>query len=175
MEPSKSKTGLIFGVIAGVVYMLIIAVRYRFFGHTPTEFTISSVVGYLIILSLFVAAGVYRRKQLGGWAELRDIFGTLFIAILITELCFTAFNYIYLWYIDSGFLDRFAQSTLDQMRSAKIPEDKLKEFELTMAAQKDTNAGTILFGFARAVVFDSLAGLIIAFALKRKNGGVPAA
>ncbi|WP_118976122.1 DUF4199 domain-containing protein [Taibaiella koreensis] len=169
-QSSKSKTGLVFGLLTGIVYMLIIAARYLFFGHTTTEFTMSSVIGYLIIVVLFGAAGMYRRKQLGGVAELRDIFGTLFIVILITELCFTVFNYIYLWYIDPGFLDRFAQSTLNQMRGAHVPEAKLKEFELTMAAQKDTNFGAILFGFARSVVFDSLVGLIIAYALKRKDG-----
>lgn len=152
-----------------MVYMLILAARYRLFGNTPQELTYSSIIGYIIILILFVVAGRYRRKQLGGTAELREIFGTLFIVILVTELCFTVFNYIYLWYIDPGYLDRLTESTLNMLRRTGAPATQIQSFEADMAAQKQSSFGLMLFGFARAVVFDSLAGLIIAFALKRKN------
>src|SRR5687768_13201638 len=98
-NPSKYKTGLIFGLIAGIVYVLILFVRYNYFGKNPQELGIISVAGYFVLIILFFMAAYTRKRQLGGYAEVKDLFSTIFVVILLAELCFCLFNYVYLKYI----------------------------------------------------------------------------
>lgn len=167
-ESSKTKTGIQFGIITGIVYILVLVARY-YFGNTPTQLGMASVVGYALVVVCFYLAARARKKQLGGMADLKELFGTVFIVILITELCFSIFNYVYLRYLDPGYLDRFGRSTMEWMRQVKAPEKELETFQKTLEEQKQTSFGTLALGFARAVIMDSLIGLIIAFTMKKNK------
>jgi hypothetical protein len=168
MNESKTKTGIRFGIITGIVYILVLVARY-YLGTTPTQLGMASVAGYAIVVVCFYLAAKARKKELGGMADLKELFGTVFIVILITELCFSVFNYVYLRYLDPGYLDRFGSSTLEWMRQVKAPEKEMETFRQTLEEQKQTSFGTLALGFARAVVMDSLVGLVIAFALKKNK------
>lgn len=167
-QSSKFKTGIQFGILTGIIYILVLVGRY-YFGNTPVHLGVGSAVGYVIIIALFFLAANTRKKQLGGAADVKELFGTVFIVILITELCFSLFNYIYLRYLDPGYLDRFSRSTLEWMQQAKLPEKELEAFEKTIQEQKQTSFGTLALGFARAIIMDSIVGLIIAFILKKNK------
>ncbi len=171
MTETKNGTriGLLWGVVAGIVYMILLYLRYRFFGSTASMLSIFSSVAYVIFLALLVVAAYYRRQQLGGYATIKEIFSSVFIVILIAEVCFTLFNYIYLTYIDPGYLERFGHQTLEMMREQKVSEQRLKEFADIMKDQKQTSFGTLMIGLAQSIVMDSVFGLIIAFILKRKK------
>jgi hypothetical protein len=166
-ESSKTKTGILFGIITGIVYILVLVARY-YFGNTPTQLGTASAIGYAAVVVCFYLAVRARKKQLNGVADLKELFGTVFIVILITELCFSVFNYVYLRYLDPGYLDRFGQSTLEWMRQAKAPEKELEIFQKTLEEQKQTSFGALALGFARAVIVDSLIGLVMAFTMKSK-------
>ncbi len=166
-QSSKTKTGIRFGILTGIVYMLVLAGRY-YFGDTPVHLGVATAIGYVIIIALFFLAAYTRKKQLGGFADVKELFGTVFIVILIAELCFSLFNYIYLWHIDPDYLDRFSRSTLAWMQQAKLPQKELEAFEQTIQEQKQTSFGAMAMGFARSIIMDSIAGLIIAFILKNK-------
>ena len=165
---SKTKIGLRFGVPTGIVYMLVLVGRYKF-GETQAQLVIGSIVGYAIVVLLFFLAAVARKKQLGGFASLRELFGTIFIVILITEFCFAVFNIVYLRYIDPGYLERFGRQTLAWMQQSNVPEKELETFRQALQEQKQVGIGTLVFGFAQAVIVDSVLGLIIAFILKKNK------
>lgn len=166
---SKFNTGILFGIISAALSMLVIVLRYRFFGNTPQELGFASAAGYGIMVAIFFLAAQARKRQLGGYADVKELFGTLFVIILITEFCFSAFNYIYLQYIDPGYLERFSKSALEWMQKTRVPQDKLQEFEKALAEQQHTSFGTLALGFAQAVIVDSIVGIIIAFFLKKKR------
>jgi hypothetical protein len=168
-NPSKYRTGLIFGLIAGIIYMLILFVRYTYFGKNPQELGIISVAGYVVLIILFFIAAYTRKRQLGGYAEVKDLFSTIFVVILLSELCYCVFNYVYLKYIDPGYLERFVTSTREWISKSKLPEDKAKEMLDGLKDQTIVTFGTIIMGFARAVIQDSIIGIIIAFILKNKK------
>lgn len=168
-NPSKYRTGLIFGLIAGIIYMLILFVRYTWFGKNPQELGIISVAGYFVLIILFFIAAYTRKRQLGGYADVKDLFSTIFVVILVAELCFCIFNYVYLKYIDPGYLERFSISTQEWISKNKIPEDKAKDILSGLKDQKIVTFGSIMMGFARAVIQDSIIGIVIAFILKNKK------
>jgi hypothetical protein len=166
---SKYRTGLIFGIIAGIVYVLILLVRYLYFGNNPKELGIISTTGYLVLIILFVLSAYARKRQLGGLADVKDLFGTIFIVILLAEACFSVFNFVYLKYIDPGYLARFTTSTIEWMAKNKLPEAQAKEMLNGLKDQQQITFGTVLMGFARAVITDSIIGLVISFIMKNKK------
>ena len=86
MQPtSKYSTGLRFGLIIGLIYAILLFVRFNFFAGSPLSFGLFAIVSYLLILVLYLFAGISRKKELGGYADFKDIFQTIFISILITE------------------------------------------------------------------------------------------
>lgn len=167
-QSSKTKTGIRFGILTGIIYMLVLVARYKL-GNTQAELGMTAAAGYAVVVLFFILAALARKKQLGGFASLRELFGTIFIVILITELCFTVFNIVYLRYIDPGYLDRFEQQTLAWMQQAKRPEQERKLFLEALQEQKQVGFGTLALGFAQSVVVDSIVGLIIAFILKKNK------
>jgi hypothetical protein len=170
-NPSKYRTGLIFGLIAGIIYMLILFVRYTYFGKNPQELGIVSVAGYFVLIILLFVAAYARKRQLGGYADVKNLFSTIFVVILVAELCFCVFNYVYLKYIDPGYLERFSVSTREWLSKNKLAGDKAEEILNGLKDQNIVTFGTIMMGFARAVIQDSIIGIIIAFILKNKKPG----
>ena len=75
--------------------------RFRFFRSIPRYFVLLSVVSYFLFFNFFFA-GIARKKELGGFADVREIFTAIFISILITELIYIFFSCI-CKFIDPGF------------------------------------------------------------------------
>lgn len=170
-EPKKFGQGLKFGIIAGVIYILLLLIRYLFFGGNPMIFTGTMFVSYLIILFFFFQAGLARRKEKGGYADIKDIFSNIFIAIVITEFCYGAFNYIYLNYIDPGFYTHFLESTLNYVRQMGGSEEAINQQIEKMQSERDQSKmfSNALLGFATWVIIDSIIGLIFALVLKKEK------
>lgn len=170
MKPTSNvATGVKFGIAAGIVYMLMLTLRYMFFAVNPMMLGFAAFFAYLVFVIFLIVAARYRKKELGGYADVKQLFQTIFIVILIAEVCYSLFNYIYLTYIEPHFLERFVQNSLEWMERMKMPEDKMDQMRESLEAQKSTGIKTILLGFAQFLVIDSIIGLIIAFIMKKQR------
>ena len=170
MKPgSNFATGIKFGIAAGITYILMLLLRYMFFGVNPLSLGIMSFLAYIILVIFFIVAANYRKKELGGYADVKQLFQTIFIVIVIAEVCYSLFNYIYLTFIDPTYLERFVQNTEEWMEKMKMPEEQMDKLRDQLSGQKKTGIGTILMGFCQAIVIDSIIGLIISFIMKKKK------
>ncbi|HTB26658.1 MAG TPA: hypothetical protein VK711_14895, partial [Puia sp.] len=61
---SKYSIPLRFGLITGLVYMVLLFFRYKYFASNPVQFGLSALVTYLVILMLYLFTGIARRKEL---------------------------------------------------------------------------------------------------------------
>ena len=117
MNPtSKYKVGIRYGWIAGLVYAVLLFCRFRFFASDATSYFSFTLASYILILFIFLFTGIARKKELGGYAHVREIFQSVFIAILITELMYVFFVLLYMKFIDPGFLNRFQDSALAEFQ-----------------------------------------------------------
>jgi len=170
----KYANGLRFGLITAALYMLLLFIRYHFFYTSPAAFSVFSIVSYLIILVMFLLACIARRKELGGYAELREIFQSVFIVILITEAVYVFFNFLYLKYIDPGFYARFEAGYLAYFRHENLStEQEQQEVKNIRSFLETTKPSYLWKGFAPAVVADSLICFVFAFVLRRKKPIAP--
>jgi Protein of unknown function (DUF4199) len=169
MSPtSKYKVGIRYGWIAGLVYAILLFCRFRFFGSDTTSYFSFTLASYVLILFIFLFAGIARKKELGGFAQVREIFQTIFISILIAELTYVFFVFLYMKFIDPGFMNHFRDSALayfQKMGLAKSDLDMRMQGIDSLADQ--VKPAGLVKGFGTAVVIDSIFGFMFAFVLRK--------
>jgi hypothetical protein len=171
MNPaSKYNIGIRFGLLTGVIYIILLFVRYHFAASNPILIGVFAILSYLVVLLLFLLTGIARKKELGGSGEMKDIFQSIFIAILITELFYVMFNLIYFKFVDPAFWDNFKATSLSIMEKAGLTKDEIDE---KMKGFKDVGQETkplgLIKGYGTGVVVDSVFGLIFAALLRKKK------
>ncbi len=167
---SKYKLGVQYGLITGVVYIILLFIRYRFTALNPNYIGVIAIISYVVILLMFLFTGIMRKKQLGGTGEMKDIFQSIFIAILITELCFVLFNWIYFKFVDPSFWEKLKAASVIMMKKLNMSqvqiEEQLKGFR---DADQLTRPWGLIKGYGTSIVIDSIFGLLFASILRTKK------
>jgi Protein of unknown function (DUF4199) len=167
---SKYSIPLRFGLTTGLIYIVLLFFRYKYFASNPVQFGLSALVTYVIILTMYLLTGIARKKELGGYGESREIFQSIFIVILITEMVFILFNLIYLKYIDPAFWENLKSTSLSYYQGLKMNSEQMEQ---RMKSFKDVDQQTkpmgLLKGYGFSVIIDSLFGLIFASILRKKK------
>src|SRR5829696_2541329 len=139
MDKTKSISGIKYGLIAGLIYIILLFVQFNLGADNPIKFMVYKIVTYLIILAVFFFAGMARRKELGGYGTFKEIFQTIFLTILITEIIYAIFSYIYVTMIDPQFMETFMQNTVTYMESKGVPQDQIDK---QISDMKNIGGGT---------------------------------
>lgn len=164
------KIGVRFGLITGLVYILLLFLRYNVFASSPLSFGLIAIFSYIVVLVLYLFAGLARRKQEGGFASFKEIFQTIFITIIITELVYVIFNLIYLKLIDPSFFDKFQETTRNFFEKSNMTEEQIdKQMEKFNDADKQLSPLNLLKGLGIWIVVDSVFGIIYAAILRKKK------
>ena len=171
MQPtSKYSVGIQYGLIAGILYCILLFIRYRFFGTNPITFAFFIAASYAAFLVVLFFAGRARKRQQGGYAETKEIFQTILITIVIAELAYVLFNFVYLKYVDPQFFPRFTTNTRDMMERMHAPQEKIDQYVENMKdMDKQMSVASLFKGIATSVVVDSIFGLIFAAILKKRK------
>ncbi|HEY2350803.1 MAG TPA: DUF4199 domain-containing protein, partial [Puia sp.] len=104
---------------------------------------------------------------------LKEIFTSVFIVILITELVYIIFNIVYFNIVDPSFWKNFQASTLLQLQKIQTPQEQI---DLQMKNFKEmeiqTSAANLIKGYGISVVIDCVFGLIFAIILRKPNPAI---
>jgi len=167
---SKYAIPLRFGLFTGLIYIVLLFFRYKYFASDPVQFGLSALVTYVIILTMYLFTGIARKKELGGYGESREIFQSIFIVILITEMVYIIFNLVYLKFIDPAFWQNLKATSLSYYQSLHMTGEQMEQ---RMKSFKDVNQQAtpvgLLKGYGFSVIIDSLFGLIFASLLRKKK------
>jgi Protein of unknown function (DUF4199) len=170
---SRNTIGLRYGLLTGLLYVVVLFIRYKYFASSPVSFGIFTLVSYIIILMMFLITGIARKKELGGYGEYREIFTSIFIAILIVELFYLVFNLIYFKFIDPAFWESFKSNTLTYLQKLHYTDVQIEQ---QMKGFKDmgqqTSPAGLIKGYGFGVIIDAVFGLIFALILRRRKPAV---
>ena len=75
---SKYYIGLRFGLFTGIIYVILLYIRYRYLSSNPVQFSLFAIATYIIILMMYLFAAIARKRQLGGYGEMKEIFQAIF-------------------------------------------------------------------------------------------------
>ena len=119
---------------------------------------------------MYLFTGIAQRTELGGYARLKEIFTSIFIAILITEFMYIIFNLIYFNIVDPSFWKNFQESTLTQLQKIQTPGEQIhQQMTSFQEMEKQTSAVNLIKGYGISVVIDCVFGLIFAIILRKHN------
>jgi hypothetical protein len=169
MKPtSKYTIGLRFGLLTGLLYVVLLFFRYNFFASNPLSFGLCAITSYLIILMMYLFTGIARKKELGGYADFKEIFTSIFIAILIAEVVYIVFNLVYLKFVDPSFWENFRANTLTYLQKKGLTDEQIdQQMKSFKDMNKQTEPLTLLKGYGISVIIDCIFGLIFAVILRK--------
>jgi hypothetical protein len=171
MNPaSKYTIGIRFGILTGLIYVVFLFLRYSYFASNPLSFGLFAIVSYVLILLVYLFTGIARKKELGGYGDFKEIFQSIFIAILIAEAVYVMFNLIYIKYVDPAFWENFKATTLSYLEKKGLTDDQIDQ---QMKGFKDMDQQMkpvgLLKGYGFSIVMDSVFGLVFAAILRKKK------
>ena len=159
------------GMIIGLVYCVLLWLRYNMGTNNLIMLGIWSLIGFIIVLALLLMSGFQLRKKLGGFIEFKTIFKYLFITVLIYEAFYAVFNFIYIKYIDPEFFTKLKEAMESLLVKANESQDKIDEALAKM--DKDAAAATTILGLLKSylisVAISGTCALIFAAIIKKKN------
>jgi hypothetical protein len=172
MKDNKNTVGgLTYGVIIGLVYVLILFWRWST-ANNLIKFGLINLSGYIIILCLMFFEAYQRRKVNGGYIDLKNLFQTLFISVLIFELFYSLYNYIHLTYVDPTVADRMRegmQEMFDKVGDNMREADKEKALERIGDIKKATELPQIIKSYLSSVAISGVFALFISAIMKKKR------
>jgi hypothetical protein len=168
---ARNKMALINGLILGLIYIIISTGVNLSVNNMIMYYALKTVsyIVYMILLGLF-AKNI--RKANGGYIEFREVFGAVFVMLLIAGSMIYLYYYLYMFVIDPEFMDKMKAATLQFMESSpNVSDDKLNEtaetFDKQIAESKSLNIGKSLLSFLGIIVLDCLFGLIVCAIVKK--------
>jgi hypothetical protein len=165
--------GLKWGIIIGIVYCLLLFLRFNLGANNAGIFGMLTLLGFLTIIILLFVCGIKFRKRNGGYVEMKEAFKTMFIAVLIFEIFYSIFTVIYLRFIDPAFFDKFRVSTENLLLLGKQPQSQidtiLTGIDQWAEQSKKLNAFDFLKTYLYNVAVTGLFALIFAFIIKKKQ------
>jgi hypothetical protein len=174
-KSNNVKNGLTFGVIIGLIYCISLFLRYNMISSGVIMIGLIAFLFYVGVIAMLFFCGIKRRNELGGFIELKDAFQTIFVAILIAELIYAIFNFIYLKFIDPGYFDKM-KTAMEAFMEKTIKDDDKREqaldnFREKFEKQKTwalTLKGTVL-GYLMWIAITGVFGFIAALIIRKKR------
>ncbi|MEO5995799.1 MAG: DUF4199 domain-containing protein [Chitinophagaceae bacterium] len=167
---SKYYIGSRYGIVSAIFYCILLYVRFHYFATDPLSFGGFAVISYLFFLVLFYFTGRARRKQLGGYADFKEIFQAILLTIILTELAYALFNFVYLMYIEPGFFERFSTTSKINFQKAGWTDERItSQMDKLRDTYTQLSPVNALKGMGMWIVIDCIFGLIFSFALKKSK------
>lgn len=172
MNEIIKRNGVTFGIVTGVVSILITSLIYIIDLKLFTAWWLG-----IINIVIYIAIGVYlmmkTKKELNGVFPFKEAFTTYFISAVIGILISVTFNIILFNYIDPGAKDTIRELTIkfavEMMEKFDTPKEAVDQAIRDMQANDQFSVGQLLKGSIFSILFSAIFGLILAAIFKSKS------
>lgn len=171
MNEIIKKNGISYGIILGVISILLTTLIYAFnmelFGSWWLGLLILAIniVIYCVLLSK-------TKKQLNNDFSFKQAFTTYFIALAISALLSTVYNMVLFNVIDPGaketIMEVTVKSSVEMMEKFGAPEAEIEKAVEGIRATDNYSIGNLIKGFFMVLAIGSVFGLIFAAIFKSR-------
>lgn len=168
-------TGIIWGIGLGLLYCITLYIRW----NVATNFVLFGLlafVNYALVLGLLFWEAAVRKRKDSGIAELKDLFQTLFITVLLFELFYAIFSFVYLKWINPSVIDEMKKAAAYAMNQAgtAVPEEEKKMTIQGIEDLKQNNtAGAAIKGYFTSVAVSGVLSFLIALVMRKRKPAEP--
>ena len=172
MNEIIKKNGIKFGIISGIVGIVVTSIMYA----VDINLFANSFIGLGMIV-FYIALGIYVvstcKKEMGGTINFKDAFTAFLIYCSIGIVIANVFNYILFNFIDPAAKDQILEITINKtvefMEKFDTPKEAIKKAVIELKENDQYSIGNILKGSAFSIIFSSIVGLIVAAVMKTKT------
>jgi hypothetical protein len=171
MNEIIKKNGITFGIITGVISILITGFIYLVDIKLFTAWWLG-IVSIIIYLAIGIYLLMKTRKELGGVFSFKDAFTTYFISAVVGIAISVIFNILLFNYIDPSLKDTVQElsieSAVNMMKKFGTPTSEIKKAVQGMSETNQFETFNQLKGSAFSIIFSAIFGLILAAIFKSK-------
>ncbi|WP_264559325.1 DUF4199 domain-containing protein [Flavobacterium sp. N2270] len=171
MNEIIKKNGITFGIITGVLSVLITASIYIIDLKLFTAWWVG-----ILSIAIYLGVGIYllskTKKELGGIFPFKDAFTTYFISAVIGIIISVTFNIILFNVIDTEakqtVQDNLIEFQVNMLKKFNTPTEVIKETVEKMTEENQFDVVAQLKGSVFSILFSAIFGLILAAIFKSK-------
>lgn len=171
MNEIIKKNGINYGIITGVISILITTIIYV----TNIELFTSMWIG-LASIAIYIIIGLVlltkTKKELNNIYPFKDAFTTYFISAVIGILISVAFNIVLFNFVDPGVKDTIKElsikSAVSMMQKFGAPSSAINDAVKEMQNTDQFSISKLLQGSVFSILFSAIFGLILAAIFKSK-------
>lgn len=165
-NPSKLKSALNFGALLGLVMLVLTVITYMFSLYENTLFSL--LTNAVFIAGLVIGMKKFRDEESGGYISYGGALGYGVLVSLFVGIIACVGTYVYLSFVDSGFIDFTLEQAETAMYEGGQPEEAV---EMAMEwTRKMYSPGGIAFFTVLGNVFVGFIVSLIAGAFIKKEG-----
>ncbi len=128
-EVSFQSTAMRYGLIGGAILIIVSALNFMFgLGGgfiLPILFSVATFAVYIVIMVMAVRH--HRDNELGGAITLGRAFMVAFVTSILIALINTLFAYLYINFIDPGYMDTLLEQSRGMYESFGMAEEQIEE------------------------------------------------
>jgi hypothetical protein len=158
--------GIRFGLIAAVVsifYFVILNVVGINMTSGPWQY-----VGWILTVAFIFLAHKYYKDNGDGYMSYGQGIGIAFWLGLISGVISSIFTYIYIKFVDQGFIEMIKDKQLEDMQAKGMSEDQIEQ-AMKISSMFMTPEAMLIFGLIGAVVGALIIGLIVTIFTQKKS------
>lgn len=173
--------GVKYGIITAIVLILTVILRNTFLAEKQMWFFLVIFLTFVFMVVMMVKTGRSRRKELGGVAEIKELFQSIFIVILFAAVAHNLTKFVYLNYINPDFVRIYSESYIEllsgvaenaQPAQVSTIEELVEQIRENAKSPENYSIKTHIQGIATWIISYSIIGLIIAAIQRRKSDSV---
>jgi len=172
MNEIVKKNGITFGIITGVVSILITTLIYTFNIKLFTSFW-TGLISFLFYISISIVLLAKTKKELSGVFPFKQAFTTYFISAVVGIVVSLIFNILLFNYIDPAAKETIKELSIkyaiEMMKKFNTPTDAINKAISDMQANDQFSISQLIKGSIFTIAFSAVFGLILAALFKSKS------
>lgn len=167
---NRNKMALMYGALLGMIHV-VVSTGTNMTVDNALVLNLSKAVAYLMYMVILGFLAIRIRKANGGYIEFREVFGAVFVMLLVAGLITYVYTYLYTTIIVPDFTERYKNASIRMLESRNMTDDEMessvKALEAQLAPVKDNVVARQLLNFLSTIVLDCLFGLIVCAIVKK--------
>ena len=157
--------GLRYGLLVGLVSIIFSFVLFL----TQTDQSPVRWLGLAVLIGGMVLAHNAYKQANGGFMDYSEGLGIGALMSVISGTLSTAFSYVYMSFVDEGYMSRVMETTRAKMEAKGNMTDEQIDQAMSMAQKFSSGGWMILFGILGSLLFGFLIALVVSAITKNSK------
>lgn len=164
--PTTRSTGVRYGLFLGgisIAYFLILTIAGIDMTEGPARWA-----SFLFYFGIIYLAHKYYKEEGDGFMSYGQGMGITFWIALVSSGISSVFSYIYMKFIDSGFVEAIKQKQIEQMQERGMSDEEIDR-AMDIAGAFMTPEAMLIFGIIFGIIFIVFCGLLVSIITQKKK------